>query len=110
MRGTTTDVDSISFNKNAEYEEVTSETSSLQPLVKLNRRYLCRDARIVQVSFMDDDVSAELETKNNTEIVVLTAAVSGGMDFTGHGYVLNGSGEEITFKRPGQPSTQCKAS
>jgi hypothetical protein len=103
------DARAVSLDNDSDYEEVTSETSSLEPIIKFSRRYLCRDARIVQVSFMDDDISAELETKNNTEVVVLTAAARG-QSFRGHGYDLSGSGEQITFKRPDQPSTECKAS
>ncbi|WP_162987116.1 hypothetical protein [Sphingomonas paeninsulae] len=57
---------------------------------------------------MDDDILAELATNNNTETVVMTSAERG-EPYAGQGYVLSGNGEQVTFKRPGHISTQCKA-
>lgn len=68
------------------------------PMITASHTYRCRDNSLIYVDFYTDN-TANLRLTENGERIPLTAE-GGQPPYTGGGYSVSGSGDNITFGRP----------
>lgn len=82
----------------------------LPPAIRETKTYRCKDNSLVYMSFMADDVSANLRTAPNGSATALKAAEKGEPFTSEDGATsVEGSGDTITVKIGGGAPQSCKA-
>lgn len=82
----------------------------LPPAIKITRNYRCNNKKLVTISYLADDVTANLRpTDAPTSAPILLKASAPGEPFVAEGYSLSGSGEQATLTEPGTGAQTCKA-
>ena len=76
------------------------------PMIVASHTYRCRDNSLIYVDFYTDN-TANLRLTENGERIPLTTE-GGQPPYTGGGYSVSGSGENITFGRP-NGEISCRA-
>ena len=81
----------------------------LPPSVKVSRQYRCKDNSLIFVDFLSDDKTANLRTEKNGAPTKLVAPEAGKPFTAEGGYLVDGSGKQITAALPGKSGLSCKA-
>jgi hypothetical protein len=81
---------------------------TLPPSLLASRTFRCKDNSLVYVDFFSDNVSADLRTDKSAPATKLTAPAAGEA-YTGGGFTVSGSGEQVNITQPGKDSQSCKA-
>ncbi len=81
----------------------------LPPSVKVSRQYRCKDNSLIFVDFLSDDKTANLRTEKNGAPTKLVAPEAGKPFTAEGGYLVDGSGKQITATLPGKSGLSCKA-
>jgi len=80
----------------------------LPPAILASRTYRCKDNSLVYVTFMNDNVTAEVRDKEEAPPRATLKAAAPGQPYEGTGYTITGSGSSITYKTPTDPAQTCR--
>jgi hypothetical protein len=76
------------------------------PMIQESRMYRCRDNSLFFVDFYTNH-SAMVRTQRGGDPVAMLNAEGGNPPFTGSGYSVSGTGEQVTIVAPGHGSQSC---
>lgn len=76
------------------------------PMIQDNRTYRCRDNSLFYVDFFTNN-TAVLRTREGGDPVASLTAEGGNPPYTGSGYSVSGSGEQVSITAPGHGTQSC---
>lgn len=76
------------------------------PMIQDNRTYRCRDNSLFYVDFFTNN-TAVVRTQQGGDPVASLTAEGGNPPYTGSGYSVSGSGEQVTITAPGHGTQSC---
>jgi hypothetical protein len=76
------------------------------PMIQESRTYRCRDNALFYVDFYTNNTAA-VRTQRGTPPVATLTAEGGNPPYTGSGYSVSGTGEQVTIAAPGHGSQSC---
>ena len=82
---------------------------TLPPAIKSAKTYRCKDNSIVYVSFMGDNVTAEVRDKEESPPRVTLKAPGADQPFVAEGFSLSGTGDTVTYTSPDSGTQSCRA-
>ncbi|MGF1549764.1 MAG: hypothetical protein ACFBQW_04435 [Sphingomonadaceae bacterium] len=90
-----------------ETEKAPAENISLPPTIAETRTYRCRDNSLVYVNIMSDGTTVNVRSLEDEPPRATLTREAEDEPFTGEGYYLSGTGDEITFESPDVPRQSC---
>ncbi|HEX8402527.1 MAG TPA: hypothetical protein VF628_12580 [Allosphingosinicella sp.] len=86
----------------------------LPPAIKVAKTYRCKDNSLVYVSFLTDEVTANVRDKQEEPPVATLKAEKAGGPFVGQGdagkgFSLSGTGDTVSYTSPDSGTQSCKA-
>lgn len=85
-----------------------AEPVKLPPAITKSQSFRCKDNSLVYIDFFADNLSLNLRTGENGAIHHLVAATPGG-PFSGGGYTVSGSSQQVQVTVPDQKPQSCKS-
>jgi hypothetical protein len=80
----------------------------LPPAIKEAKTYRCKDNSLVYITFMNDNVTAEVRDKQEAPPRATLKAAAPGEAYEGSGYSISGSGGSVTYKTPTDAAQTCR--
>jgi hypothetical protein len=81
----------------------------LPPAIKEAKTYRCKDNSLVNITFMNDNVTAEVRDKEEAPPRATLKASAPGQPFEGTGYTVTGSGNSVSYKTPTDAAQTCRS-
>ena len=103
-----TEPEVVQINKYDPMEEQLKNAAPIAPppMIQESRAYRCRDNSLVYIDFYTNNTAA-VRTERGTPPIATLTAEGGNPPYTGSGYSVSGSGEEVSYTAPGRGTQTC---
>jgi hypothetical protein len=81
----------------------------LPPSIQQSRTYRCRDNSLIYAEFLTNNTARVRVGDRNAEPTVLSGGEDGTGPYTGEGWSVSGSGEQVSVTAPGRGTQTCRA-